>query len=277
MHYGLYLPIFDELADPTAVAKLASDAEDNGWDGFFVWDHQYYRAPVIDIADPWITLAAVAAATERIRLGPMVTPLPRRRPVKVARETVTLDRLSGGRLILGVGTADDGDGELSATGEETDAKVRAQMLDESLTILQDAWTGEPVHHHGAHYTVHGLSVRPRPVQRPGVPIWVAALQGFQRPLVRAARYDGIFPVRIERPEQLAEIVATVTGLREQADASGPFDVAVGGRPGVDPAPYEKVGATWWMVTFPWDAPSIDQVRAVIMDGPPVTKPDLRIV
>ena len=95
------MPLFGDLADPAVVARLAAEAEEAGWHGFFVWDHLCWRAPVRPVADPWITLAAVATATERLRLGPMVTPLARRRLAKVARETVTLDWLSGGRLTLG--------------------------------------------------------------------------------------------------------------------------------------------------------------------------------
>ena len=132
MRYALFLPIFDALADPIVVARLSVEAEAAGWDGVFVWDHVRYGKPVVEVADPWITLAAIASATERIRIGPMVTPLPRRRPAKVARETATLDRLSGGRLTLGVGIASDDHRELSGTGEQLDARSRGAMLDESL-------------------------------------------------------------------------------------------------------------------------------------------------
>jgi hypothetical protein len=125
MEYALFLPIFDELADARGVAQLAAEAEQAGWDGVFVWDHVAYRAPVQAVADPWVVLAAVAMTTERVRIGPMVTPLARRRPVKLAREVATLDRLSGGRLVLGVGLGGDGSRELSATGEQTDDRVRA--------------------------------------------------------------------------------------------------------------------------------------------------------
>ena len=147
MRSGLFVPIFDQLADPALVARLSAEAEDAGWNGFFVWDHVRWREPILEVADAWITLAAIAAATRAIRLGPMVTPLARRRPVKVARETVTLDQLSGGRLTLGVGLGSDRSGnELSITGEELDDRRRARMLDEALEILTAAWSGEPVHH-----------------------------------------------------------------------------------------------------------------------------------
>jgi alkanesulfonate monooxygenase SsuD/methylene tetrahydromethanopterin reductase-like flavin-dependent oxidoreductase (luciferase family) len=157
MRSGLFVPLFDELADPAIVVRLSAEAEEAGWDGVFVWDHVRWRQPVVDVADPQITLAAVATATERIRLGPMVTPLARRRLVKVARETATLDRLSGGRLTLGVGLGSDQfGGEYSITGEELDDRRRARMLDEALEILRAAGSGEPVHHRGEHYTVDGM-------------------------------------------------------------------------------------------------------------------------
>ena len=103
---GLWLPLFGELSDPRAVTGVAAEAEEAGWHGVFVWDHLYWREPV-RVGDPWIALAAIATATEEVRLGPMVTPLPRRRPATVARESVTLDRLSRGRLTLGVDIGSD--------------------------------------------------------------------------------------------------------------------------------------------------------------------------
>ncbi len=262
---ALWLPLFDELADASAAARLAAEAEEAGWHGFFVWDNLNWHAPVRDVADPWITLAAAATATERLRLGPMVTPLARRRPVKVARETATLDGLSGGRLTLGVGLGSDRFGaEFSATGEQADDRQRGQMLDEALQILTAAWSGRPVHHRGAHYAVDGMRFLPRPVQRPGVPVWVAGLPGNARPLRRAARHDGFFPVNLEHPDQLAGIAATIAGLRE--DAAGPYDIAVALPPGADPAPYAEAGATWWLTEFE-PSVSLDRVRGVLRDGP----------
>ncbi len=215
---ALWLPLFDDLADPRVVARLAADAEEAGWDGFFVWDQLCWRAPVREVADPWIALAAVATATQRLRIGPMVTALPRRRPAKVARETATLDRLSGGRLTLGVGIGSDRfGGELSRTGEQLDDRRRGQMLDESLAILAAAWSGEPVHHRGEHYTVDDIEFLPRPAQRPGVPVWAAGFPGNVKPIRRAARLDGFFPANLDHPDQLAEIVATIADLRSGQD------------------------------------------------------------
>jgi probable F420-dependent oxidoreductase len=270
MRSGLFLPPFDELADPALMARLAAEAEEAGWHGIFVWDHMRWREPVEALADPWITLAAIAAATTSVRLGPMVTPLARRRPVKVARETATLDQLSGGRLTLGVGLGSERfANEFSMTGEEVDDKRRGRMLDDSLEILTAAWSGEPVHHRGEHYTVDGVRFLPRPVQRPGVPVWVAGFYGKPKPLRRAADYQGFFPVNLDHADQLAEMVTDLAALRAEAGrpAAEPYDVVAALAPGGDPAPYAAAGATWWVVDFPADALSVDQVRGVIRDGP----------
>ncbi len=263
---ALWLPIFDGLADPLVVARLAAEAEEAGWHGVFVWDHLRWREPVVEVADPWITLAAIATATERVRFGPMVSAIARRRPAKLARETATLDRLSGGRLTLGVGLGSDRfAGELSKTGEQEDDRVRAQMLDESLQVLAAAWSGEPVRHRGEHYTVDDIKFLPRPVQRPGVPVWVAGFPGNARPMRRAARHDGFFPVNLTSPDQLAEAVATVATLRE--DAGTPYDYAVALPAGTDSAPYVEAGATWWLAEFEPGEVTVDQVRGVLRDGP----------
>jgi alkanesulfonate monooxygenase SsuD/methylene tetrahydromethanopterin reductase-like flavin-dependent oxidoreductase (luciferase family) len=265
MRSGLFFPLFDELADPELAARLAAEAEEAGWDGFFIWDHVRWREPVESVADTQVALAAIAFATERIRFGPMITPLARRRPVKVARETASLDQLSGGRLNLGVGLGSDEFGsEYVMTGEETDPKGRAEMLDEALEILVAAWSGEPVDHHGKHFTVDGMRFLPRPVQQPGVPVWVAGFYGTPRPLRRAARHQGFFPINLEHANQLAEIRADLESLR---DADGPFDLVCGLAPGVDPAPYAEAGASWWLVDFPWEGITADQVRGVIREGP----------
>lgn len=261
MKSALFLPIFDELSDPRVVAGIASEAEEAGWHGVFVWDHIGYRSPVRAVADPWITMSAIAIATSTVLLGPMITPLPRRRPIVVARQVASLDQLSAGRLVLGVGIGSDGAGELSATGEELDDRARGAMLDESLSILREAWTGKPMQHVGEHYTVQDLAVLPTPVQDGGPPVWVAARYGNPKPLRRAAQHDGFFPIDLTSPDQLAEVVATVAELRGGMDG---YDVAIGGR---DPGPYAAVGATWWCASFsPYDV-TVDEVRGVLRDGP----------
>lgn len=265
MRHAVFVPPFDELADPRVCADLAREAEEHGWDGFFVWDHITYRAPAEALADPWITLAAVATATDRLRIGPMVTPLPRRRPVVVARQTASLDVLSGGRLVLGVGIGGDRSRELSATGEETDDRARAAMLDEALDVLRAAWSGETVQHAGKHYVVDGIRFLPTPVQKPGPPVWVAMRYGNRAPMRRAVRHDGAFPVDVGSADQLAEIAAGLAELR--GGDPRPFDLVCGRGPAEDPRPYAHAGATWSTASFPLGT-TADEVRGVVRDGPP---------
>jgi hypothetical protein len=141
----LYLAPFDELADPRVLIELAMQAESSGWDGLFLWDHIVWRAPVRAVADPWVALSAIAARTERLRLGPLVTPLSRRRVQKLARETVTLDHLSAGRLTLGVGLGADIPEELVPFGEVVEPRERARLLDHGLSRLAELWAGELTH------------------------------------------------------------------------------------------------------------------------------------
>ena len=266
MRAAIWLPLFDALADPRVVADLAAEAEEAGWDGVFVWDHIRWREPVEQVADTTVTLAAIAAATEKVRLGPMVTPLARRRPVKLARETASLDQLSGGRLTLGVGLGGDRFGqELSKTGEEEDDRARARMLDESLEILTQAWSGETVTHDGEYYKVDGIRFSPTPVQRPRIPVWVAGFAGKRKPIQRAARYDGFFPVNLEHIDQLHAAVEEIRTLRE--GNTQPYDIAVSVEPGTDPAPYEAAGATWWMPEFDPEAIDLHYIRGVVREGP----------
>jgi len=262
---ALFLPIFDELSDPGLVADLAVEAELAGWDGLFVWDHMLYRPPVTDVADPWVTLAAVARSTERLRIGPMVTPVARRRPHKLARETVTLDRLSGGRLVFGAGLGGDPGRELSGLGEETDARARARLLDEGLDLLLRLWSGEQVDHGGPAYTADGVAFGPPPVQQPRIPVWLGARHGFEAPLRRAARYDGLFPIGLESPADLTAMLAVVAAHRPPG--AGPFDVAVQGTIDEAPGPWVAAGANWWLVRFDPFTVSAAEVRSAIRRRP----------
>jgi len=239
---------FGELADPRVLAELAAAAEERGWDGFFVWDHIVYRAPVRAVADPWVALAAVACATSRLRIGPMITPLSRRRVHKVARETVTLDLLSSGRLTLGVGLGSARNGELEPFGEIADPRERARLLDQGLADLAGYWAGE---------------FEPVPVQRPGIPVWVAAEWPHRRPVRRALRWQGLFPTGLPGPEALADLVSEVRHARPAGD---PFDVVVGITPGDDVEPWARAGATWTVTDFGMQ-PTRAQVREVIDAGP----------
>jgi alkanesulfonate monooxygenase SsuD/methylene tetrahydromethanopterin reductase-like flavin-dependent oxidoreductase (luciferase family) len=248
MKQAIDIPPFEELSDPRVVADLAAAAEHRGWDGFFVWDHVVYREPVRAVADPWVTLAAIACATSRLRIGPMVTPLSRRRVHKLARETVTLDLLSAGRLILGVGLGSARNGELEPFGEVADPRERAQLLDRGLAELVRYWSGD---------------FEPVPLQRPRIPIWVASEWPYRRPVRRALQWDGLFPTGLPEPAALAELASEVRAARP---AGEPFDLIVGVAPDDDHDPWVKAGATW-IVTDLGLQPTEAQVRAVINAGP----------
>lgn len=242
---GIFVAPFGELSEPGLVADLAVEAESAGWDGFFLWDHVAYREPVTHLADPWVTLAAIAARTERLTIGPLVTPLPRRRMHQLARETVTLDRLSGGRLVLGVGVGSENTVEFHAErfDEEPDMRLRGRMLDDGLDRLAAYWSGE---------------FEPRPV-RGGVPIWVAARWPNRKPLRRAARHDGVFPIDLDEPAQLAEMLAFVSAERGGLDG---YEVVVTNPAGTDEAPWVEAGATWCLTGFGTD-PTAEAVRTAI--------------
>jgi alkanesulfonate monooxygenase SsuD/methylene tetrahydromethanopterin reductase-like flavin-dependent oxidoreductase (luciferase family) len=246
---GIFLAPFDELVDPRVLAELASGAESRGWNGFFLWDHVAYRKPVRAVADPWVALAAIASATRELRLGPMVTPLSRRRVHKLARETVTLDHLSRGRLTLGVGLGSDRNGELEPFGEVVDARERARLLDQGLDRLNEFWGGE---------------FEPVPVQRPRIPVWVAARWPKRRPVRRAARWDGLFPIELPGPDALAELADEVRALRPAGAA--PFELVVETDPGADVRPWEAAGATWVLTAFGLQ-PREAEVREAIDGGP----------
>ncbi|KAB2807198.1 LLM class flavin-dependent oxidoreductase [Pimelobacter simplex] len=265
---AVWVPLFDELAEPAAVVRLAAFAEEHGWGGFFVWDHVRWRAPVTALADPWTTLAAVAAATTTLRIGPMVSALPRRRPQVVARQSVTLDRLSSGRLVMGAGLGSDRFGEeLSRFGEETDDRARAAMLDDAIAILRTAWSGEPVRHTSPWCTIDDVRFLPRPVHGT-IPLWTAGFPGRRRPLERAARADGFVPVNLEHPDELAAAVARISGLRDASGTGGtPYDVAVPLPADADLAAFAAAGATWWLTDVDPHTLTLDEVRGVIRDGP----------
>ena len=248
MKHAIDVPPFGELADPRVLADLAAAAEGRGWDGFFVWDHIVHRSPARAIADPWVALAAVACATSRLRIGPMITPLSRRRSQKVARETVTLDLLSSGRLILGVGLGSARNGEFEPFGEVSAPRERAILLDRALDDLTRYWSGE---------------FEPPPVQRPRIPVWVAAEWPHRRPVRRAMRWDGLFPTGLRGPEDLAELVSEIRATRP---GTGSFDVVVDLPPGQASQPWEEAGATW-TVTDLGIAPRSADVRNAIDAGP----------
>jgi Luciferase-like monooxygenase len=224
---GVAVPCFAE--DPGELVELGIEAERAGFDGFFLWDHIVFansgEGP--PIADPWLVLAVVAANTSRIRLGTMITPVPRRRPWQLARETTTLDRLSGGRLILGVGIGSPAYGDFGIFHEPVSERDRAGLLDEGLDILAGLWSGERFSYQGKHFTIDPVRFTPRPVQQPRIPVWVGGVLPASRPVARAARWDGMVPIRfadrrLVRPpaQDIADVRDRIAALRGQPEGGG---------------------------------------------------------
>jgi alkanesulfonate monooxygenase SsuD/methylene tetrahydromethanopterin reductase-like flavin-dependent oxidoreductase (luciferase family) len=274
MKFGFIMPrgTADQLLD------LAQEIEAAGWDGFFYWDG--IGIGDSDVFDPWAILAAVAVKTERVTLGAMIFPLSRRRPWKVARETITVDHLSHGRLVIpvGLGALDDG-GFSRVHPEVTDRGTRAELLDETLEILDRAWRGETFSYAGRHYQMENMTFRPKPVQQPRIPVWVVGAWPRPRSMARAARWDGIIPsisgdpFRALTPPDIREIRAWLTAHR---DDGTPGEIVLEGvSPGDDPAwvesdlrPLADAGATWWIESR-WEAPNdVETLRARIRQGPP---------
>lgn len=242
------------MDEPSALVDLGVAAEANGWDGVFLWHHVIGTPDfAVPMSDAWVVLGALAVRTERIRLGTTITALPRHQPQEVARQTVTLDRLSGGRMVLGVGLGEP-PSEYTAVGRTADRTVLASMLDEGLEVVSGLWTGQPFSHHGAHYSFDDVQFLPPPLQEPRIPVWVSAITRNERTLGRAARWDGVLlgamsaegGMEVLPPEAVAEVAA-------RPDA--PADIVVAAPAGTDPVLYEDAGATWVLIAG-W----IDELR-----------------
>ena len=253
------IPNFGDFADVRTVAKVAAEAEAAGWDALFVWDHVVHdkqRRAGQPFGDPWMLLTAAALATTRLRLGTLVTPVPRRRPEQLARQVATLDVLSGGRVVFGAGLGGPIEDEFGSFGDTTDPAVLAERLDEGLELLSRYWSGETVDHQGRHYTVRQVRLLPATVQRPRPPVWIAGYWPNRRPMRRAARWDGAAPLFENARHGQAPSVDDVRDLagyiaRQRGDRAGdPFDIVVGGASDPSSAgdlsgPLEEAGATWW--------------------------------
>jgi hypothetical protein len=274
MKFGFVLP----KGDARIAADFALQAEQSGWDGFFVWE------PIWGI-DAWISLAAAAMVTERIKLGTMLTPLSRMRPWKIASETATLDNLSSGRVILavGLGAVDTG---FEDFGEITDRKTRAELLDEGLEILTSLWTGKPFRHTGKHYQVEitekTFQPPPSPIQKPRIPIWVVGAWPSTKSMNRVLQYDGLLPavlgedgkVRLDviAPSKISKMKEFIDVNRDQAT---PFNIIMEGQtPGDDlqkagaiVSSYRDVGVTWWIEAL-WEIQEVEKVLTRIKQGPP---------
>lgn len=275
MRFGFVLP-YGDAADAGELAELA---ENCGWDGFFVWE------PLWGF-DAWIQLAAAAMRTAKIRLGTMISPLSRMRPWKLASETVTLDHLSAGRLVLsvGLGAVDTGFAEF---GEVTDRKIRAELLDEGLEILTGLWRGQPFSYEGKHFQIQPVDFYPppAPLQKPRIPIWVVGAWPREKSMRRVLRYDGILPYKLLpdgthspiRPDDIRQISAWIESHRE---SDSPFDIVVEGvtssksenHAKKEVLPWIDAGATWWIEAL-WSQSGVEQdlqtIRNRIKDGPPV--------
>nr|MDT0664706.1 LLM class flavin-dependent oxidoreductase [Micromonospora sp. DSM 115978] len=234
-----------------------------------------------EVADPWVLLTVVAMTTERIRLGPLVTPVARRRPGTLARQTTSLDRLSGGRLVFGAGLGWTLPAEFGTWGEAVMPKAVAQRLDEGLAVLAGLWSGEAVNFRGEYVTAADVAFRPTPLQRPRPPVWIGCNWPNRTPLRRAARWDGVVPMIVNlddgswqpSPAVVAEIVDTVAELRESSD---PFDVVItGSTPADRPAQARETvaavgaaGATWWIEGFRPQPGEYEAALRRVEAGPP---------
>jgi alkanesulfonate monooxygenase SsuD/methylene tetrahydromethanopterin reductase-like flavin-dependent oxidoreductase (luciferase family) len=283
VRYAVHVHNFGPYADPRLLVELARESEAAGWDAFFVCDHltASWDGRAQPIADPWITLAAVALATERVLIGPMVAALPRRRPWQLASETVTLDHLSSGRLVLGVGLGTLDSQNFAPFDEEPDLPTRGRMLDESLEVLTGLWRGRPLTHEGERYRVRAATFLPTPLGRARPPIWVAGHWPHRRPFRRAARWDGVFVDvagvdwmrgQMMSPADLRAAVGYTLAHRQSAE---PFEVVIGGHSPASPAeaadrlaPYAEAGLTWWVEGIHPAFGSVEALRARVRQGPP---------
>jgi alkanesulfonate monooxygenase SsuD/methylene tetrahydromethanopterin reductase-like flavin-dependent oxidoreductase (luciferase family) len=274
MKHGLFLPAFDGLASAERMSDLAVLAEESGWDGFFLWDHIRYASPVRNIVDPYVCLAVMAARTSRITLGPMVTPLIRRRPQVVARQAVTLDHLSKGRLVMGFGIGDDyPDGELACFGELTDAVKRGRAADEAISIFQGLVSGENVNITGEFSRAEDVAFHPTAFRSGGIPIWTAGRWPNPAPIRRAARYQGMMVIQLTEPEHIDELKVRLSAAGADLEH---FDIALWGqrdenmayRPDERYAEWDAAGVTWFLTGLGPFNLDYAEVRRYIASCPP---------
>lgn len=277
LRYGLYLPNFGEAAYARTLTELAVESENAGWDGFFLWDHVMHsktqRSPMVDSLT---TLAAVAIKTKRIRIGTTITPLARRRPWIVARQTATIDHLSNGRLTLGVGLGDPPYADFEMFSESGDRKVRAEKLDEGLEVLAGLWEGKRFSYKGKHYQIEKTIFLPATKQKPRIPIWVGGFWPNKAPFRRAAKYDGVIPLRLAGPVRPEDLRNIFSYIRKERKYTAPFDVAVigwgTGKSHTDDLkkiqPLAEAGMTWWLESLFLQRNSVREMSKRIQRGPP---------
>jgi hypothetical protein len=273
LKFGLVLP----YGTARVVARLSQLAEQAGWDGCFLGD-------AIWCEDPMIALAAAAMTTQRIRLGTMVIPTPLRRPWKLASESIALDRLSDGRLILGLGAGAVWMGWQSFPDEVTDTKARAEMLDESIDILTLLYQRKQFDYAGKHYHLKLTLMEeqhypPKPVQQPRIPLWVVGIWPRTKSMQRVLKCDGLLAEKMNRDGKGEEVTpADIYEMKAYVDANRtlttPFDIVVSGSTaGLDRTQlqekllaWREAGVTWWVEGL-WGA-SEEQVTERIRRGPP---------
>jgi len=278
-HFGIYIANYGITNDPQDYIELAILSENNGWEGFFLWDHIFLSSnKTLPVLDPWIILSALAVKTKRIKLGTTVTPLARRRPWIVAKEVTTLDHLSKGRIILGVGLGNDP--EFSDFGENTNPLIRSEKLDESLHILRGLWANEPFKFNGKHFNIKEVDFFPKPFQEK-IPIWVGGNWPYKKPFQRAAHHDGIFPLKAGSddalsPSEYKEIIKYIKYYRSSLDS---YDIV---KPfistGLDKEDdwsfnnnFLDIGITWFVELIYPGRDSLDNIKKIISRGPPLIK------
>jgi alkanesulfonate monooxygenase SsuD/methylene tetrahydromethanopterin reductase-like flavin-dependent oxidoreductase (luciferase family) len=286
MRFGISVPPFADFSDIHFLASIAKEAEQLGWEGFFIWDHVFFDPTFHPNVDPWVALGVIAHNTSKIRLGTLLTPVARRRPWVLARQTASVDQLSKGRLTLGVGLGDPVQWDFGFFNEPTDNKVRAQMLDEGLDVLTGLWTGERFSYDGQHYHINEVIFKPAPIQKPRVPIWAGGFWPNKPPMRRAARFDGFNPIKEGgmTPDDWREALAYI---RQHRTVDTPFDPVNGGRVPEDHwhnaasivEPYADAGVTWWVEDVspwrwgadwekPWQPEDTKRMVELIRRGPP---------
>ena len=282
MKYGLDMASAGAAGDALSMSELAHIAEESGWDGVFLEDYIVWQShPDVPTYDPWIALAAMAMRTQQVRLGTMVTPIVRRRPWKLAQELVTLDHLSNGRMILGVGLGDTGesveaDSSFTHFNEMPDPRQRARMLDEGLTVIASIWRGEPFSFEGEFYKIRDVQMLPKPVQQPRIPVWVGGGYPNRGPVNRALRWDGSCLYKQQghwmQPEDVRVLRELVIAQRGSADG---YDISAGGAPRWEDENKQRSymesvaeeGVTWWHEYVPPDAGDFKLLRRLIERGP----------
>ncbi len=265
LRFGIAPPNSGPFGDPRAAAELARLAEEAGWDGYFSWDGFPIRPQPPAAHDPWVILSAVAAATDRIRIGSCIAVVPRYKPHLLARTLASLDVLSNGRLILGVGIG-DGAASFEALGGDGDARVRAEKLDEALEIITRLWPGQELTHQGRHYFLDKVALTARPMQQPRIPIWVGG--DSVAAVRRAARWDGWIGPDKSPLDATVEDLGAVRRRLENEGAEPAVEVAWAGTTGnrrESVAAYRRAGATWWMEVA---VGSRDAVLTRVAEGPP---------